>query len=136
MIVFALTVMENTIRLDSAMTFHGRARELALLDQMYKKSDARLFLLYGRRRVGKTELVKHWLQSRKYPALYWQAELFPSKIQLAQFSQAIQQYRFPDVAISPDFSYGSWEQAFLEIARLAQTTRLVIVLDEFTYVLA
>ncbi len=68
--------------------------------------------------------------------LSWQAELFPSKIQLAQFSHAIQQYRFPDVAIPPDFSYGSWEQAFLEIARLAQTTRLVVVLDEFTYVLA
>lgn len=118
------------------MTFHGRSRELAVLDQMYNKSGARLFLLYGRRRVGKTELIKHWMQTRKYPALYWQAELFPSKIQLAQFSQAIQKYRFPEVAIPPEFSYGSWEQAFLEIARLAHDSRLVVVLDEFTYVLA
>jgi AAA+ ATPase superfamily predicted ATPase len=118
------------------MVFHGRTRELALLDQMYAKSAARLFLLYGRRRVGKTELVKHWLQTRKYPALYWQAELFPSKIQLAQFSHAVQQHRFPRQAIPQEFSFGSWEQAFLEIARLAHDSRLVVVLDEFTYALA
>ncbi len=118
------------------MPFYGRARELALLEQMCAKPGARMFLLYGRRRVGKTELLKHWLQSRKYPALYWQAELFPSKIQLGQFSQIIQQYRFPEQPVSPDFTFGSWEQAFLEIAQLARASRLVVVLDEFTYALA
>jgi hypothetical protein len=86
-IVIALTVKAITIYYGRgvAMAFYGRTRELALLDQMYSKSDARMFLLYGRRRVGKTELLRHWVQSRKYPTLYWQAELFPSKIQLSQF---------------------------------------------------
>lgn len=118
------------------MAFYGRTRELALLDQMYAKSGARMFLLYGRRRVGKTELLKHWVQTRKFPTLYWQAELFPSKIQLSQFSQLIQQYRFPGQAVAQDFTFGSWEQAFLEIGQLARTSRLVVVLDEFTYALA
>jgi len=117
------------------MAFFGRGRELALLDQMCAKPGARMFLLYGRRRVGKTELLKHWIQTRKHPALYWQAELFPSKIQLAQFSQIIQQSRFPTQPIAPDFTFGSWEHAFLEIAQLARKTRLVVVLDEFTYAL-
>ena len=114
----------------SLISDNGRTRELALLDQMYSKSGARMFLLYGRRRVGKTELLKHWVQSRKYPTLYWQAELFPSKIQLSQFSQVIQQYRFPGQAVTPDFTFGSWEQAFLEIGQLARTARLVLVLGQ------
>lgn len=118
------------------MPFFGRTRELDLLEKMYAKPGAHLFLLYGRRRIGKTELLKHWIQTKKHAAIYWQAELFPSKLQLASFSQAVQKYRFPGVPLPDNFTFGSWEQAFLEIAALAKATRLVVVLDEFTYVLA
>ena len=86
--------------------------------------------------MGKTELLKLWIQSKPDPAIYWQAELFPSKIQLASFSRTIQQHRFSGQPVPDDFSYGSWEQAFLEIAALARQSRLIVVLDEFTYVLA
>ena len=38
--------------------------------------------------------------------------------------------------MSEDFSYSSWEQAFEQATRIAQYRRLVLVLDEFTYLIA
>ena len=36
-------------------------RELQLLDDLYQREGAQLLILYGRRRVGKTRLITHWL---------------------------------------------------------------------------
>ena len=43
-------------------TGKGRARELALLDELWQTPDAALLILYGRRRVGKTRLLQQWLR--------------------------------------------------------------------------
>ena len=105
------------------MPFFARTRELDLLDKAHAKPGARLFLLYGRRRVGKTELLKHWIQTRKHSAIYWQAELFPSTLQLASFSQAIRKHRIPGQPIHDDFTFGTWAQAFLEIGEISKSSR-------------
>ena len=55
--------------------FIGRQSELALVDNIWESSKAALLILYGRRRVGKTRLLIHWLQQhngqgascRQYP---------------------------------------------------------------------
>ena len=38
--------------------FKNRVKELAFLNELYEKGTAKLIVLYGRRRVGKTELLK------------------------------------------------------------------------------
>lgn len=38
--------------------FIGRQAELSQLEQLYQSSKAERFVLYGRRRVGKTELLR------------------------------------------------------------------------------
>jgi AAA+ ATPase superfamily predicted ATPase len=43
------------------MAFHNRKRELALLDGLHRQPSGQMFVLYGRRRVGKTALLGHWL---------------------------------------------------------------------------
>ena len=40
--------------------FVNRVSELALLEKHYNSGHAELFVLYGRRRVGKTELLTHF----------------------------------------------------------------------------
>ena len=45
------------------------------------------------------------------------------------------QYLNPGARIEPTFSYTSWDAVFAEIARTAAAERLVVVLDEFTYVM-
>ena len=46
------------------MTFHGRTRELALLSRLCASSKAELQILYGRRRIGKTRLLTHWMEQQ------------------------------------------------------------------------
>jgi AAA+ ATPase superfamily predicted ATPase len=117
------------------MAFHDRKRELALLDNVYTRPDGQMFVLYGRRRVGKTALVAHWLDSRQHPALFWTADRTSSGAQLRSLSRAIQNHLYPTRPLPIDFTYGSWETVFSELARLADTQRIVIVLDEFTYLI-
>src|SRR3972149_5637616 len=116
------------------MTFYDRKRELRLLNEIFARSGGQMFVLYGRRRVGKTALLTHWLESRKRPALYWTADRTSAAAQLRSFSVAVQNYINPDQPVAADFTYSTWEMAFNEVARLA-TERLVVVIDEFTYLI-
>lgn len=115
------------------MPFYDRKRELAMLDEQYARPNGELFVLYGRRRVGKTALLAHWLQTRGHRAIFWTADRTSAVALLRSFSQAVQAFRVPGATIPADFDFGNWELALLEVARLAETERLVLVLDEFTY---
>lgn len=119
----------------SRSPFVGRERELNLIQEQWLSSQAELMILYGRRRVGKTRLVAHWIETSRPRALYWVADPTSSPDQLASLSQAL--YNFEGLGEAPNtFTYSTWAQAFQQIARMAQTERLVVVLDEFTYILA
>lgn len=115
--------------------FVGRSRELEVLDNLWDSPQARLLILYGRRRVGKTRLLSHWLQQHPDSGLYWVAEPASALTQLRSFSQALMSFRNPDVEISPEFSYASWELAFSELAALAKDRRIAMFIDEVTYLI-
>ncbi len=116
--------------------FKGRVRELNLLDDLWQDSDATLLVLYGRRRVGKTRLLNQWVQQSKVRALYWMAEPSSATDQLRSFSQVLYNFANPTALAPPEFSYASWEQAWQQVAMLAQQERFALFIDEFTYVLA
>lgn len=115
------------------MPFYDRKRELAMLDEQYARPGGELFVLYGRRRVGKTVLLAHWLQTRRHRAIFWTADRTSAVALLRSFSHTVQAFRMPGATIPADFDFGNWELALLEVARLAASERLVLVLDEFTY---
>ena len=46
--------------------FVNREEELAFLDKHYRSGRAELFVLYGRRRVGKTELLRVFCQDKPH----------------------------------------------------------------------
>ena len=54
--------------------FKGRISELKLLNELWDSPKATLLILYGRRRVGKTRLLTHWLKEHPKRAIYWVAE--------------------------------------------------------------
>src|SRR5262245_20021755 len=54
--------------------FVGRAAELRLLGELARSERAVLLILYGRRRIGKTRLLTHWMSMQGGRALYWVAE--------------------------------------------------------------
>jgi hypothetical protein len=44
--------------------FINRAKELAALEKSWKSAKASFIICYGRRRVGKTEIIKQFLESK------------------------------------------------------------------------
>jgi AAA+ ATPase superfamily predicted ATPase len=118
-----------------ASIFVGRERELKLLDDLWARQDAQFLILYGRRRVGKTRLLTHWMHHSGARALYWVAEPTSAHVQLRSFSQAVYNFANPQAPAPLDFSYANWDQAWQQLAALASTQRLAFFLDEFTYLL-
>ena len=57
--------------------FVDRQAELAFLNSVLERKHptaAQFVLLYGRRRVGKTVLLRHWAEQAHVPHTYWAAE--------------------------------------------------------------
>ena len=119
----------------STSPFIGRKRELALIRSEWQSDEARMLILYGRRRIGKTRLLTHWINTDSPRALYWVAEPTSPVEQLRSFSQAL--FGFETNSPVPDsFSYASWKQAFEQVVRMAEHERFALILDEFTYLIA
>jgi len=126
-------------------SFVGRDTELDLLDRLWERPGATLLILYGRRRVGKTRLLTYWLQrgiegesGAQRPGrrvLYWVAEPSSALDQLRSFSQAVYNFANPAAPAPLDFTYATWSQAWQQVAALAQSERLALFIDEFTYLL-
>ncbi len=110
--------------------FIDRKAELANLEARYRSERAELFVLYGRRRVGKTELLRHFCADK--PHVFFIATLSSDLDQLASFSQQI--WRFTHSEAPDGFTFPSWEAAFAALADLPG--RPIVVLDEFTYLIS
>ncbi|NJM40607.1 MAG: AAA family ATPase [Anaerolineae bacterium] len=114
--------------------FFGRTAELAALDRIYaRERGGHMFVLYGRRRVGKTELLNHWLETRKHTFVFWTADRLANTSLLRTFSQEAYKAANPGIPFGREFTYETWDQAFGQLAGMAAHQRLVVVLDEFTY---
>lgn len=115
--------------------FQARQAELGLLERLWNKNGAQLMILYGRRRIGKTALIKEWVRNSGPNSLYWTARTSPSEVQLRYFSQALYNFANPQLQAPEEFTYGNWEQAFQQAGALAQQKRFGLFIDEFTYLI-
>lgn len=117
------------------LAFTGRAFELGYLDGQYAEPSGTLCVVYGRRRVGKTRLMTHWLASRDAPGFYWLATDSSPGALLRSLSHALYGQIHGQAPADPGFTYYDWDELFREMARLATGAgpKQVIILDEFTY---
>ena len=67
--------------------FVNRISELDLLEKHYHSGRAELFVLYGRRRVGKTELLAHFCQGKRH--IFFVADQVPEQTLRANLSKAV-----------------------------------------------
>ena len=109
--------------------FLARTRELAFLDELYQSGRPEFFVLHGRRRVGKTELLQQFCQSRR--AVYFLAAQVREKDNLRALRDALAEgLNDPSIA---SVEFPSWGAALTFAADRAKDKRLVLVLDEFPY---
>ncbi len=109
--------------------FVNRVAELELLEKRYASGQAEFFILYGRRRVGKTELLTRFCEGKR--AIFFVADLTSEIALRTSLSAAVNTVLFGDNP--PNAVFATWEDLFQAIARAAQNERLVVVLDEFPY---
>lgn len=112
--------------------FVNRITELDLLEKRFASGKAEFFVLYGRRRVGKTELLARFCEGKR--SIFFVSDL-GSEISLrTALSNAVNDVLFGTDQISAVFS--SWEDLFQALGRAVGTERLVVVLDEFPYLVS
>ncbi|NOZ68766.1 MAG: ATP-binding protein [Deferribacteres bacterium] len=111
------------------MRFINREKETAFLEEKWLEQKAQLIVLWGKRRVGKTELVKQFIKDK--PHVYFLSENTNEKEQLHRFSQAIG--RFYKEPLLKTRGFAGWEESFEYIK--AKNRRFVLVMDEFPYLI-
>jgi AAA+ ATPase superfamily predicted ATPase len=114
------------------MEFFDRIDELAALEDNWTASDARFFVLWGRRRVGKTELLNHFVAGKR--ALYFEATDAARGDQLRDLSRELARVSGNELLARQPLT--SWEAALAALAQWATPERTVVVLDEFQYLAA
>jgi uncharacterized protein len=117
----------------STSGFINRQRELDALDEIHGRKTAQLAVVFGRRRIGKTSLLNHWLKDRvlkrKQSGCYWVAHRSTSEILLREFSAVLASC----MKLNAQLSFASWTEAFHQMFVLAEKQTLTLILDEFTY---
>lgn len=111
------------------MTFYNREPELGFLDGKYRENRSQLIVIYGKRRVGKTELVKQFFQKKKH--LYFLADKLPEATQLADLARKTGEFFQDDFLGERGFS--RWEQFFAYLKNKPAAERLIVAIDEFPY---
>ncbi|MDP2959451.1 MAG: ATP-binding protein [Longimicrobiales bacterium] len=106
-----------------------RDPEWGNLTRMWESDAPELYLVRGRRRAGKSFLLTHFAAAAG--GLYYQATKKTGREQLASLTRVVAR-RFQDPALQrADFR--SWEDFFGYLLDRAGQERLVLVLDEFPY---
>lgn len=108
--------------------FAGRKRELTYLEKKFNSNQPELLVIYGRRRIGKTELLKKFTLDKKH--IFYSAIETVDKKQLELFSKEILKRTQMEKFIS---SFQSWEEAFEFLAEQSKEQRVLLVIDEFPY---
>ena len=109
--------------------FIGRERELASLNKLYNSDKFEFVVLYGRRRVGKTALINHFIDGK--PAIYFMGVESNAKQNLENFSKSIIEYAS---GFEAETSFLSFQGALEMVFKLSEKERLILAIDEYPYV--
>lgn len=108
-----------------------REEETAFLEEAYAESSSQLIILYGRRRVGKTYLLQHFMKSKNHA--YYLCTKGNEAEQIRLLSRMVGEC-FGDTALilSP---FSDWRALFIYLHEKAQKEKFLLVIDEFPYLI-
>jgi len=105
--------------------FINRKDETDFLEERYNKPGFDFFVIYGRRRIGKTELIKNFLKNK--PHIYMLCNKAGTDANVSRFKQEVSK-----LLNEPVIATGDLEEIFSYLVPKANE-KLVVVLDEFSY---
>src|SRR3989339_72349 len=106
-------------------TFYDRKQELNLLKEEFANlQSGKMFVVYGRRRVGKTELIRQFIKTIHENKLYFYVDLVEKQAILDSLSKTVQE-QLGETRKFTDFS------DFLDYTASKADNPFVLVIDEF-----
>lgn len=110
--------------------FIGRKAELKFLHDKYEEDKGQLIVLYGRRRVGKTETLREFCKDK--PHVFYSCTQSTDKVQLVKYSKQIFKENIPAKQYISEFA--EWESALRAILDLPYgDKKKLLIIDEFPY---
>jgi len=110
--------------------FIGRKHELKLISDLQKKGSASLVVVYGRRRIGKSRLIQEFGKDKKFYAF---EGLYPKKGSTTQDQLDIFHQRFTSYFSTKESAFSNWSQAFQNLAKQTRKGKVIILLDEISW---
>jgi len=113
------------------MKFVGRKAELGLLARAYESRRSEFIPVYGRRRVGKSELILKFMSGKS--GVYFLGKQSPAALQVREFLE--EAARTLDMPLLAELRAAGWREALTTVVEQWSATypgrKLVIAIDEF-----
>ncbi len=109
--------------------FINREKELEFLDKEYNKPGSSFIIIYGRRRIGKTALIKKFIENK--PALYFLATEEMERENIKNLKHLIA--NFTNNPLLKRGTSFTWDDLFIAFKDYNKETKKIIVIDEFQY---
>ena len=109
------------------LKFVDRANELENLKKLYESKNPEFVIVYGRRRMGKTELIKEFMKNEKH--FYFLAKQENLILEFERFKEKFAR------KFNIFLEGKNWEELFGEITEKVKE-RLILIIDEFPYWIA
>lgn len=115
--------------------FIGRENELSLIEDLYRKKEGKIIVIYGRRRIGKSVLIHHYIKNK--PHLYidgLEGEHTPKQIE--NFINQIAHQLNKNFLKQTKFK--NWHEVFQFLTEhvFNEKKKFVLALDEFQWMAA
>jgi len=110
-------------------TFINREKELNFLEKEYNREGASLIVLYGRRRVGKTELTTEFMKNKA--SVYFLASEENETQNRIAFKNIVAEYTSNELLMNANVD--NWDLIFKVWLDVAYDGKKLMVIDEFQY---
>ena len=110
------------------MKFFGRVKQLEQLKKEMTSDEMRMSLIFGRRRVGKSELVKQAIKKSGIKSFYYECKQVTEASNVQSICEIIS-----EVQNLPKLGYTSIDELMDYVFLLAKEENIVFVLDEYPY---
>lgn len=108
--------------------FYGRTKQIEAMNEKYTSDRKQFGVIYGRRRIGKTELVKAFLTGKE--GIYFQALQATVYENLRAFSEKVT----PLFSLPRGYVFASWEEALEAVETHFSGRRHFLVIDEYSFI--
>ena len=109
--------------------FFGRKENIKAISKFFDSDKDAAALIYGRRRVGKTELIKHCLKKSNTTSIYYECKETSEVNNVKSFSEII-----AETFGLPPLAFDSFEASLAYLYKHSVEHEIIVVIDEYPYI--